>query len=72
MNTNIQLYKELLEFCENNLNEIETKFQRHHTFEPINEDCFEKIRALQRKEPLLHESQKPIKKRSGHSIRPVV
>lgn len=48
MNTNIQLYKELLEFCENNLNEIETKFQRHHTFEPINEDCFEKMYEAQR------------------------
>lgn len=48
MNPDIELYKELIEFCETHMDEIETKFQRHHTFEPINEDCYEKMFLNQR------------------------
>lgn len=48
MNPDIELYKELIQFCEVHMNEIETKFQRHHSFEPINEDCYEKMFLDQR------------------------
>ena len=48
MNPDIELYKELIRFCEIHMNEIETKFQRHHSFEPINEICYEKMFLAQR------------------------
>lgn len=54
MNQEIVLYKELIDFCEAHLDEIETKFQRHHSFEPINEVCYEMMFLGQRgtKEPI--------------------
>lgn len=48
MNPDIELYKELIQFCEEHMDEIETKFQRHHSFEQINEDCYEKMFLNQR------------------------
>ena len=48
MNASIELYKELIDFCEKHQDDIETKFQRHHSFEPINESCYEIMYCAQR------------------------
>lgn len=39
----ISLYKELIEFCNNNQNEIETKFKRPMEFTSFNEKCYEEM-----------------------------
>lgn len=44
----IELYKELIAFCEKHQNEIETKFQRHHHFGVINEACYQQMYLEQR------------------------
>lgn len=48
MNASIELYKELIDFCEKHQDDIETKFQRHHSFEPINKSCYEIMYCAQR------------------------
>lgn len=48
MNADIQLYQELIDFCEKHQDDIEKKFQRHHTFAQINEVCYEKMYVAQR------------------------
>ena len=48
MNASIELDKELIDFCEKHQDDIETKFQRHHSFEPINESCYEIMYCAQR------------------------
>jgi len=40
MNPNIQLYKELVEFCNSNTDKIETKFVRNLNFNEFHENCF--------------------------------
>ena len=39
----ISLYKELVEFCNSHLQEIETKFTRNLEFTTFHEECYEKI-----------------------------
>lgn len=41
--TDIKLYKELISFCEHHKEEIESKFQRAHQFDSINEECYKKM-----------------------------
>lgn len=47
--TDIELYKELISFCEQHHEEIESKFQRTHQFDSINEECYKKMFLAQRK-----------------------
>ncbi|HPJ12957.1 MAG TPA: hypothetical protein PLV00_06190 [Caldisericia bacterium] len=49
MMTDIELYKELISFCEQHHEEIESKFQRAHQFDSINEECYKKMFLAQRK-----------------------
>ena len=49
MMTDIELYKELISFCEEHKEEIESKFQRTHQFDAINEECYKKMFWEQRK-----------------------
>lgn len=44
----VELYKELIAFCEEHHYEIETQFQRHHTFGDINEVCYQQMYLDQR------------------------
>lgn len=39
----IGLYKELVAFCKSNMQEIESKFERHLEFTPFHEECYEKM-----------------------------
>lgn len=48
MMTDIELYKELISFCEHHREEIESKFQRAHQFDTINEVCYQKMFLEQR------------------------
>jgi len=43
MSEDIQLYKELVEFCNNNKDKIESKFDREVKFSKFNERCFEEM-----------------------------
>jgi hypothetical protein len=51
MNEDIKLYKELVEFCNNNKDKIETKFDREVKFTGFNEKCFEEMFLNIRNEP---------------------
>lgn len=39
----INLYKELVAFCNSHAQEIESKFERHLEFTPFHEECYEKM-----------------------------
>lgn len=43
MNEDVKLYKELVEFCNNNKDKIETKFDRKIEFTDFNETCFQEM-----------------------------
>ncbi|KAA6333461.1 hypothetical protein EZS27_018129 [termite gut metagenome] len=43
MNVDITLYRELIDFCNNNQDIIETKFKRNMEFSELNEACYEEM-----------------------------
>lgn len=51
MNEDIKLYKELIEFCNDNGAKIEEKFQRKVKFDDFNERCFEEMYLNLQNEP---------------------
>lgn len=51
MNQNIQLYKELVTFCNEHKNDIETKFERNLKFDEFNERCFIEMYENMKDEP---------------------
>ena len=51
MNEDIKLYKELVEFCNNNKDKIETKFDRKIEFTDFNESCFQEMYLNIKDEP---------------------
>ncbi|MDC1465850.1 hypothetical protein N8387_09265 [Polaribacter sp.] len=51
MNKDIEIYKELVTFCNSNKEKIESKFDREVKFNEFNERCFEEMYLNLRKEP---------------------
>ena len=49
MKRDIDLYKELIAFCNNNQNAIETKFKRDLSFSEFNVECYSEMFYKQRK-----------------------
>ncbi|MDR1551943.1 MAG: hypothetical protein LBS69_00570 [Prevotellaceae bacterium] len=49
MNKDIQLYKELVDFCNSRQKEIEVKFKRNLDFSDFNEQCYNEMFLKQRK-----------------------
>lgn len=50
-NSDIELYQELVEFCNTNMNKIESKFERELIFNDFNKLCFQEMYLNIREEP---------------------